>query len=509
MSTVGRAAAVALWGMQGTPVFIEASVNNGLPGIDLVGLPDASVTESKKRVRAAIANLGIALSAQRITVNLSPGSVKKYGTAFDLGIAVAILAAEGRIPPESARTAVFCGELGLDARLHPVTGVLPTVLAAKTAGFTTVVVPAANATEAQLVNGVNVVAVADLAAVINACGGEARPLNLPAVEAKAHDHHTPPVAADLADVQGQDDARYALEVAAAGGHHMLMIGSPGAGKTLLAGCMPSILPPLTEDQAVETVSLRSIDGSFDPVRGLDRTPPFEAPHHKTTAAAMIGGAKPTSVGYFSKAHRGVLFMDEAPEFTRDVLEALRQPLENGRCEIGRAWGTVSFPAMFQLILAANPCPCGSAVGDGRNCRCSPVEKRRYRNRLSGPLLDRIDIQLDVLPLTAADLHGTETREPSRLVAARVAEARKRQYARFRKQPWSLNAQAPGSWLRKHLGLERTATRELDRALEHGVITMRGYDRIVRVAATIADLAGRDRPTAEDLSAALVLRSLEA
>lgn len=307
---VGRSTAVALWGTQGTPIAIEASINSGLPGIDVVGLPDTSVNEAKKRVRASVANLGFAMSAQRITVNLSPASVKKYGTNFDLGIAVAILQAERRIPQATDRV-VFCAELGLDSRLHPVNGVVPTLIAAKQAGLTTVVVSQANEKEARMLTGLNVFSANSLGEVVNHFGGDVQVPQLPPVERHATKAEKPLSVNDLSQVQGQDEARYALEVAAAGGHHILMIGSPGAGKTMLAGCLPGLLPALSEEQAIESFSLRSIDGTLNPEHGLDTTPPFEAPHHSTTSAAMVGGSKPTSIGVFSRAHRGVLFMDES------------------------------------------------------------------------------------------------------------------------------------------------------------------------------------------------------
>lgn len=307
----GRTTAVALHGISGTPVSIEASVNDGLPGIDIVGLPDTSVTESRKRIRAAISNLGITLTSRRVTVNLSPGGVKKVGTAFDLGIAVAILEAEGKIPADRARGIVHIGELGLDGRIHPVRGVLPSVLAGLRAGATRFVVPAANAEEAGLVDGAEVRGAANLADAVTMLGGEIDDPGLPAIELPEAAALPPPDVHDLAEVQGQDDARFALEVAAAGGHHLLMTGTPGAGKTLLAGCLPGLLPPLDVDEACEVVALRSLDGTLDPAAGLDRTPPFEAPHHRTSASAMVGGSRPGSIGVFSRAHRGVLFMDEA------------------------------------------------------------------------------------------------------------------------------------------------------------------------------------------------------
>lgn len=503
--SLGRALAIALHGISGAPVAIEASVNDGLPGIDIVGLPDASVSESRKRIRAAISNLGFTLSARRITVNLSPGGLKKVGTVFDLGIAIAILEAEGAVPADAGRGVVHLGELGLDGRLHPVRGVLPSVLTGLAAGHTRFVVPEANLAEARLVDGAEVRGAANLAGVVALLGGTISDPGLPPIPLPETAALPVPDTHDLAEVHGQDDARYALEVAAAGGHHLLMTGTPGAGKTLLAGCLPGLLPRLPIDEACEVVALRSLDGTLDPAHGLDTTPPFEAPHHRTSAAAMVGGSRPGSIGVFSRAHRGVLFMDEAPEFRRDVLEALRQPLENGRCDIHRAWGSVVLPSRFQLVLASNPCPCGAGVGQATQCRCSPLDRRRYRARLSGPLLDRIDIQLEMMPLVAADVHGLEPREDSATVAARVARARELQAVRYADMPWALNAQAPGGWLRETFAFRRTETAPLDTALERGAITMRGYDRVVRIATTLADLAGRSRPTGDDLLSALVLR----
>ncbi len=505
---VGRTAAIALWGLAGTPVQIEASINDGLPLIDIVGLPDTSVSESRKRIKAAINNLGITLSAQRITVNLSPGGVKKIGTGFDLGIAIAILIAEGRTLRSSDRV-VFIGELGLDSRLHPVRGVMPALIEAQRAGFTHAMVPAANAPEAALVAGMKISAVGNLAQALNSLGDDVPVPLLPNISVASSPGAGRPPIGDLAEVRGQDDARRALEVAAAGGHHLLMIGSPGAGKTLLAGCLPGVLPQLSAVESAEMMALRSIEGTLDAAAGLDREPPFEAPHHRASAAAMVGGSGPEKIGAFSRAHRGVLFLDEAPEFQRDVLEALRQPLESGRCDIQRAWGSVSLPARFQLVLAANPCPCGNSLGKPGACSCSPLDKRRYRSRLSGPLLDRVDIQLDMLPITPADLHRAAPSESSQTVAARVAAAREAQRRRYAEAAWKLNAQAPGGWLRERFAFSRSQTAPLDRALDRGALTMRGYDRIVRIATTLADLDARDKPDGDDLLAALTLRTREA
>lgn len=509
-NVVGRAAAVALWGLAGKIVSIEAVVSAGLPGIDIVGLPDASVSESRKRLRAALAFLGIPVATQHLTINLTPGSVPKIGTGFDLGIAVAVLKARGIITSAETEAVIHCGELGLDGRIRPVSGVLPSLHAGLLAGFDRFVVPAGNRAEAALLGDVEVLAVSSLAELVNAYGGDlAVPALPPVIEAPGPGAHATELH-DLAEVQGQEEARFGLEVAAAGGHNLLMRGTPGAGKTLLAQCLPGILPPLDDAQALEVAAVRSLRGELVPGEELDHRPPFEAPHHRSTASALVGGRKPGTVGILSKAHRGVLFMDEAPEFSRDVLEALRQPLEARQVHIHRAWGSMVLPASFQLVMAANPCPCGAGMQAGATavCQCSPMDKRRYRNRLSGPLLDRVDLQLELYPLSPADLRLGGDQETSASVAARVRQARHAQGQRYANCDWSLNATAPGPWLREHFGMRPAALRSLDRALETGRITMRGYDRVLRVATTLADLAGANAPDADRIATALALRTQE-
>ncbi|MFB9777112.1 YifB family Mg chelatase-like AAA ATPase [Brevibacterium otitidis] len=505
---LGRAQAIALWGTSGTPISIETSINQGLPGIDIIGLPDAAVSESRKRIRAALSNLGIALRSAKLTVNLQPGAVKKVGTSFDLGIAVTMLVCEGLIPPNRADDVVHCGELGLDGRILPVRGVLPTILTGLEAGFTRFIVPYGNRAEAELVPQAEIIAAGHLADVVDAHGGRAAPSNTEPVPAVPSVRENVIEPTDLADVHGQHDARRALELAAAGGHHLLMSGAPGAGKSMLAACLSGIVPPLTSDERIEVLALQSLAGCVEADELDDVAPPFEAPHHRTTATAMVGGSRPGAIGVFSRAHRGVLFLDEAPEFSRDVLEALRQPLESGSCDIHRAWGSVVLPAKFQLVLAANPCPCGVA-GSTQSCSCTPHVRRRYRQKLSGPLLDRVDIQLDVLPVTAADLRRDGPAESSAVVAERVREARERQTRRYADMPWNTNARAPGSYLREAFAFRSSETHILDRALERGLLSMRGYDRVLRIAATIADLAGRQRPDGDDVLAAALLRMREA
>jgi magnesium chelatase family protein len=508
---VGRCRSVALVGLTGHVVEVEADVAPGLPAFVLVGLPDASLSEARDRVRAALRNARLDVPDRRITVNLSPASLPKHGTGFDVAVAVALLAAAGRLDATSAAGTVHLGELGLDGRLRPVRGVLPAVLAAARAGYARVVVPAANADEAALVRGVRVVAASSLAAVVRAHGGD---VEEPAGDdpAAAHPQDAAPVPApaaalDLADVAGQAGARHAVEVAAAGGHHLVLLGPPGAGKTMLAARLPGLLPDLLEPDAVEVTAVHSVAGAFDAAAGLMHRPPFEDPHHTASPAAVLGGGSGLpSPGAASRAHRGVLLLDEAPEFSPRVLEGLRQPLESGELVIARAKGLARFPARFQLVLAANPCPCGRSSGKGLDCSCTSLARRRYLGRLSGPLLDRVDLQVQVDPVSRADVaDGAGRGESTAVVAARVAAARASQRERLAGTPWRCNGEVPGQLLRGRLRLAADRTRELDRSLDTGALTVRGYDRVLRAAWTLADLAGTASPDADDVGRALLWR----
>ncbi|HLT85180.1 MAG TPA: YifB family Mg chelatase-like AAA ATPase, partial [Phototrophicaceae bacterium] len=391
---LARTWSVALVGVEGHLVQVEAHAASGLPAFILVGLPDTSLSEAKERVRAAVTSSTLPWDARRRTVNLSPASLPKAGSAFDLAIAVACLGADGLPAAQRAEGVVHLGELGLDGRVHPVRGVLPAVAAAVAAGRPHVVVPAGNLAEARLVPGAHVRGVHHLAELAREYGADVTPPaaeELPVPNAPSEEEPR-----DLADVVGQDDARFALEVAAAGGHHLLMVGPPGAGKSMLAARLPGLLPDLDDVDALEVTAIHSVAGTFDPGGGLLRRPPFEEPHHTATAQAIVGGgAGIPRPGAASRAHRGVLLLDEAPEFPRRVLDSLRQPLERGELVVHRARGAARYPARFQLVLAANPCPCGKASGKGLACTCTPLERRRYLARLSGPLLDRVDLQIDV------------------------------------------------------------------------------------------------------------------
>jgi magnesium chelatase family protein len=507
---VGRTRCVTLLGIDGRVVDVEADVASGLPAFTVTGLPDTALAQARDRVKAACRNAGVGFPDGRITVNLSPASLPKQGSGFDLAIAVAVLAAAHVLPPSLPRSVVHLGELGLDGRLRSVRGVLPAVLAAARAGVETVVVPAANEVEASVVPGVEVRGALSLAGLVALYRGEPE-VDEPVGHDVVVDHRPASVAAaashDLSDVVGQPDARCALEIAAAGGHHLFLLGPPGAGKTMLAARLPDLLPDLTTEAALEVTAVHSLAGHLPDGSGLVVRPPFVDPHHTASAAAIVGGgAGLPRPGAASMAHHGVLFLDEAPEFSPRVLDALRQPLEDGGLVIHRAAGTARYPARFQLVLAANPCPCGRASGKGLACTCTPMARRRYLSRLSGPLLDRVDLQVGVLPVTRAQMHDGEIRESSAVVAARVEGARAAQAERWRQRSWRLNAHVPGQVLRSApFRLGHAVTADLDRAFERGVVSMRGYDRVLRTAWTVADLSGRTSPGADDVGRAASLR----
>jgi magnesium chelatase family protein len=496
-----RVRCVGLIGMAGHVVEVEADLSPGLPAVVLTGLPDTALHEARDRVRAAVVNSGEDWPNRRITVNLLPATLPKHGSGFDLPIAVALLAGAGELPPAPLEGVAVIGELGLDGAVRPIRGVLPMVAAAAKAGITRVIVPLGNAREASVVPGVTVRAVDSLRRMIGFVRGEDTLLQAPDGPA-VPDLPGP----DLADVAGQELGRYGLEVAAAGGHHLALMGPPGAGKTMLAERLPSILPELDDDAAIEVTALHSIAGLLPPDGRLIRRPPFQAPHHSASMAALVGGgsgiARP---GALSLAHRGVLFLDEAPEIATAALQALRQPLENGRVVLARARGTTEYPARVQMVLAANPCPCASPAGD-QHCTCTPLARRRYLGKISGPLLDRIDIQITLRPLSAAQLMTSATRsESSAEVAERVAKARAAAAARWSAQ-WRVNAEVPGPDLRRppwRLPPQDTAL--LRAGLERGSLSARGFDRVLRLAWTVADLDGRDRPTGTDIHEAVQLR----
>ena len=499
---LARTMAVTLAGIAGQLVEVEADVAGGVPGFTLTGLPDASVSEARDRVRAAVINSGVPWPVKRITVALLPADLRKVGSGLDLAVAMAVLAADGAVGAEHVARTCWLAELGLDGKLRPVRGALPAVAAARRAGVRRMVVAPENGAEAALVTGVDVRAAETLRDLLEWLRGEGPAPAQPVPAAPPGDAEPGP---DLADVAGQTAAKRALEIAAAGHHHLSFVGAPGAGKTMLAERLPGLLPPLADDVALEVTAVHSVAGLLAGHAGLLRRPPLQAPHHSASTAALVGGgshlARP---GAISLAHGGVLFLDEAAEFSPHALDALRQPMESGRIVLHRRGGAVTYPARFLLVLAANPCPCGARATD---CICPPPQRRRYQQRLSGPLLDRVDLRVEVDPVPAADLFAGERAESSAVAAERVRLARAAAAERWRDEPWEVNGAAVGASLRRAPWvLPHRVLAPAEAYLRRGELSARGFDRVLRLAWTVADLAGATTPETVHVDEALYYRT---